>query len=191
VEDVPSLATGWMQRRRIVDLYQYLSHQHIIGGMVGDNVIYYSARMTISSLFTDYQCMYPSIYPCIHYYIYPFIDLFISFIPVSLPLSIYLLIHLSIYLSSIIHRFSLSGIRNIPWDLSIAKSRNLTAVYLGSIQTLNPTHTKIRRAMTTQCNASTECHWLKIDHSSKDMNIADYLSVYKKAVFCLCPPGKL
>jgi len=43
--------------------------------------------------------------------------------------------------------------------------------------------------MTTQCDASTHCHWLKIDHSSKDMNIADYLSVYKKAVFCLCPPG--
>lgn len=130
--------------------------------------------------------MYPSIYPCIHYYIYPFIDLFISSIPLSLHLSTHPSIHLSIN-----HRFSLSGIRNIPWDLSIAKSRNLTAVYLGSIQTLNPTHTKIRRAMTTQCNASTECHWLKIDHSSKDMNIADYLSVYKKAVFCLCPPGKL
>ncbi len=171
-----------MQRRRIVDSYQYLSHQHIIGGMVGDNMIYYNIRMTISSLFTDYLCMYPSIYPFIHYYIYPFHPYLYPFI--------YPLIHPFIHLS-INHRFSLSGIRNIPWDLSIAKSRNLTAVYLGSIQTLNPTHTKIRRAMTTQCNASTECHWLKIDHSSKDMNIADYLSVYKKAVFCLCPPGKL
>jgi len=82
-----------MQRRRIVDSYQYLSHQHIIGGMVGDNMIYYSTRMTISSLFKDYLCMYPSIYPCIHYFIYPFIDLFIT----SIPLSLHLSTHPSIY----------------------------------------------------------------------------------------------
>ena len=65
----------------------------------------------------------------------------------------------------------------------------MTAVYLGSTQTLNPTHTKIRRAMTAQCNTSTECHWLKIDHSSKDTNIVDFLSIYKRSTFCLCPPG--
>jgi hypothetical protein len=134
--------------------------------------------------------MYVSIHLSLHSLLYLSIHRSIHFIHTSIPSSIHLSLHPSIHLS-INYRFSLSGIRNIPWDLSIAKSRNLTAVYLGSIQTLNPTHTKIRRAMTTQCNASNECHWLKIDHSSKDMNIADYLSVYKKAVFCLCPPGKL
>ena len=67
--------------------------------------------------------------------------------------------------------------------------RNLTAVYLGSTQTINPAHTKIRRAMTTQCNASSECHWKQIAHSSVDSNIADLLSVYRRSVFCLCPPG--
>jgi hypothetical protein len=71
----------------------------------------------------------------------------------------------------------------------VAAKRNLTAVYLGSIQTLNPHHTKIRRAMTSQCNASAECHWKQIGHSSVDSKIADYLSVYKRAKFCLCPPG--
>ena len=81
------------------------------------------------------------------------------------------------------------GIKHLPWDLALAPQRNLTAVYLGSTQTLNPTHTKIRRAMTAQCNTSAECHWLKIDHSSKDNNIADFLSIYKRATFCLCPPG--
>jgi len=81
------------------------------------------------------------------------------------------------------------GIKHVPWDLALAPQRNLTAVYLGSTQTLNPTHTKIRRAMTSQCNASTECHWMRISHSSKDDSIAEYLSIYKKATFCLCPPG--
>lgn len=81
------------------------------------------------------------------------------------------------------------GIKNLPWDLSLAPQRNLTAVYLGSTQTLNPTHTKIRRAMTAQCETSSECHWFKIAHSSKDTSIADFLSIYKRATFCLCPPG--
>lgn len=81
------------------------------------------------------------------------------------------------------------GIKHLPWDVALAPQRNLTAVYLGSTQTLNPTHTKIRRAMTAQCNTSTECHWLQISHSSKDTNIVDLLSVYKRSVFCLCPPG--
>ena len=81
------------------------------------------------------------------------------------------------------------GIKKLPWDTQFSSQRNLTAVYLGSTQTLNPTHTKIRRAMTAQCNTSSECHWLQISHSSKDTNIVDLLSVYKKATFCLCPPG--
>lgn len=86
-------------------------------------------------------------------------------------------------------------IKDIPWELpskydQIQKPhRNLTAVYLGSIQTLNPAHTKIRRAMTSQCNMSIECHWMQIGHSSIDNNIADFLSVYRKAIFCLIPPG--
>ncbi len=81
------------------------------------------------------------------------------------------------------------NIKNIPWDLQNRHLRNLTAVYLGSTQTLNPAHTKIRRAMANQCNISSECHWLKISHSSIDNSIGDFLSIYKKAVFCLCPPG--
>ena len=83
------------------------------------------------------------------------------------------------------------GIRRLPWQYSDegARNRTMTAVYVGSTQTLNPAHTKIRRAMTTQCNASAECHWMQIAHSSKDQNIADFLSVYKRAKFCLCPPG--
>ena len=83
------------------------------------------------------------------------------------------------------------GIKSLPWqwDAERARNRTLTAVYVGSTQTLNPAHTKIRRAMTTQCNASTECHWMQIAHTSKDNNIADFLSIYRRAKFCLCPPG--
>lgn len=43
--------------------------------------------------------------------------------------------------------------------------------------------------MTAQCNASAECHWKQIAHSSTDNNIADLLSIYRRSVFCLCPPG--
>jgi hypothetical protein len=39
------------------------------------------------------------------------------------------------------------GIKQVPWDLALAPMRTLTAVYLGGTHTLNPTHTKIRRAM--------------------------------------------
>jgi Exostosin family len=86
------------------------------------------------------------------------------------------------------------GIKDVPWELGPDSSpnssrRNLTAVYLGSTQTLNPAHTKIRRAMTAQCNSSSDCHWKQISHSSTDNNIADLLSIYRRSVFCLCPPG--
>lgn len=83
------------------------------------------------------------------------------------------------------------GIQRLPWDTSpeAIAQRNLSVVYLGSTLTLNPTHTKIRRAMAAQCNASSDCHWLKIAHSSIDNKIGDLLSIYKRAVFCLCPPG--
>ena len=30
---------------------------------------------------------------------------------------------------------------------------------------------------------------MQIGHSSIDNKIADYLSIYKRAKFCLCPPG--
>jgi xyloglucan galactosyltransferase MUR3 len=82
------------------------------------------------------------------------------------------------------------GIKRLPWDPSRASERNLTAVYLGSTLTLNPIHTKIRRAMVNQCNqTSTHCHWMKIAHSSIDQTIGDLLSIYQRATFCLCPPG--
>ena len=81
------------------------------------------------------------------------------------------------------------GIKHLPWDLSLSSQRNITAIYIGSTQTLNPTHTKIRRAMTNQCNQSTECSWYQIGHNSKDVNIAEFLSLYKRSKFCLCPPG--
>ena len=81
------------------------------------------------------------------------------------------------------------GIKNIPWERNPYKPRDLTAVYIGSTQTLNPAHTKIRRAMTTQCEAHKDCHWLKLSHNSKDTNLAEFLTSYRRSVFCLLPPG--
>ena len=81
------------------------------------------------------------------------------------------------------------GIKTLPWDLTYAASRNLTMVYLGSTKTLNPISTKLRIAITKQCQADPECHWFQVGHSSRDIGIAGLLSVYKQSVFCLCPPG--
>ena len=81
------------------------------------------------------------------------------------------------------------GIKNVPWDSRRAHERNLTVVYLGSTQTLTPPHTKIRRAMVAQCQKSQYCEWLQLKHTSKDTSISDFLSVYKRSIFCLSPPG--
>ena len=67
--------------------------------------------------------------------------------------------------------------------------RNNTVVYLGSTKTLNPDHTKIRRAMVVECQQHTNCSWKQIQHSSKDSSIGELLTTYRKTVFCLCPPG--
>lgn len=48
----------------------------------------------------------------------------------------------------------LDQIKTLPWDLTPPGYRNIKAVYLGSVITLNPTHTKIRRAMTAQVSFS-------------------------------------
>jgi hypothetical protein len=81
------------------------------------------------------------------------------------------------------------GIKNVPWDYNPTHKRHIKAVYLGSTQTLNPAHTKIRRSMAAQCEKHEQCTWAKLDHSSKDTNLADFLTIYRNSVFCLCPPG--
>ena len=43
--------------------------------------------------------------------------------------------------------------------------------------------------MAKQCEDAEDCTWLQIAHSSKDTSIGDLLSAYRRAVFCLCPPG--
>jgi hypothetical protein len=43
--------------------------------------------------------------------------------------------------------------------------------------------------MSKQCQDHAHCHWKKIEHTSKDSSIGDFLSVYRHSTFCLCPPG--
>lgn len=89
------------------------------------------------------------------------------------------------------------GLHHLPWqqaDPTHPKSsgtiyRNITAVYLGSTLTMTAAHTKIRRAVTSQCSAHKACHWKRVFHSSTDDRIADFLSSYQHATFCLNPPG--
>ena len=81
------------------------------------------------------------------------------------------------------------GIKNLPWDTKLAPQRSHLAVYVGSTLTITPYHTKIRKTMTGQCDKKRNCHWLKIFHSSTDTRFVEFITIYKKAVFCLCPPG--
>ena len=87
------------------------------------------------------------------------------------------------------------GITNLPWAVSQSSvlHRNVTAIFLGSTQTLTPPHTRIRKAIVEQCKQQKQytstCHYQSITHSSVDSNIADLLEIYKTAIFCLCPPG--
>ena len=81
------------------------------------------------------------------------------------------------------------GIKELPWDVKYAPLRNLTAVYLGGTHTLNPDHTKIRRAMAQQCRNHPQCKWLQISHSSTDASLVDLIRTYRRSIFCLCPPG--
>lgn len=80
------------------------------------------------------------------------------------------------------------GIQSVPW-IQLPAKREYKVIYIGSTQTLNPVHTKIRRYMTQQCIKSSHCKWFQIEHSSTDMDIAKYISHYRNSVFCLCPPG--
>jgi hypothetical protein len=81
------------------------------------------------------------------------------------------------------------GIKNLPWDTKLAPQRDHLAVYVGSTLTITPYHTKIRKTMTGQCDKKKNCHWLRIFHSSTDTRFVEFITIYKKAVFCLCPPG--
>lgn len=81
------------------------------------------------------------------------------------------------------------NIVNPPWQLKNINKRNLTAVYLGSLTTITPANTKIRKAVAHQCEKHAKCHWLKVAHKTTDVGVKSHLSVYEQAVFCLNPPG--
>jgi len=80
-------------------------------------------------------------------------------------------------------------IKKLPWDTRTAALRDSLAVYIGSTLTITPYHTAIRKTMTAQCDRKKNCHWMRIFHSSTDTRFVDFMTVYKRAIFCLCPPG--
>ena len=77
----------------------------------------------------------------------------------------------------------------IPWKIGSPADRPIFAVYAGSSHTLNPDHTKIRRAVVAQCIESPKCTYLNLKHTSTDSKVLLAVSTYKQSTFCLCPPG--
>lgn len=81
------------------------------------------------------------------------------------------------------------GIRRLPWQQSIPNQRNMTILYVGSVQTITPLNTKIRRAVSQQCEKNKECHWKRIFHRTTDDRVKNFIVYYRQAIFCLNPPG--
>ena len=79
-----------------------------------------------------------------------------------------------------------------PWRLRSAKRPQLV-LCVGSVQTLTPESTRLRRKLYSQCgaeNASAVCVWHQIAHASNGMvNGSDLMALYTQSTFCLCPPG--
>ncbi|CAM9340148.1 unnamed protein product, partial [Ectocarpus fasciculatus] len=81
------------------------------------------------------------------------------------------------------------ALRTIPWTAGPAADRPIFSVYAGSVQTLTPDHTKVRRAVVEQCQKYSRCTHLDLGHTSTDSRVMTAVSTYKKSIFCLCPPG--
>jgi hypothetical protein len=81
------------------------------------------------------------------------------------------------------------ALKYIPYKAGLPSDRPVFAVYAGSTLTLNPDHTKIRRAAVAQCAAYSGCSHLSLEHSSSNAGMQAALSAYRQSVFCLCPPG--
>jgi hypothetical protein len=81
------------------------------------------------------------------------------------------------------------ALKVLPWTAGPPSDRPIFAAYAGSTQTLNPDHTKIRRSAVAQCSEYKACEHLVLQHTSTDKNVVAASSLYKKSIFCLCPPG--
>ena len=81
------------------------------------------------------------------------------------------------------------NLKIIPWKVGPLSDRPVFASYAGSAITLNPDHTKIRKGVIKQCKQSPRCTHLNLKHSSFNSNIIPIVAIYRKSIFCMCPPG--
>ena len=86
------------------------------------------------------------------------------------------------------------GIRDRPWRVNRnPNSRNILAIFIGSVRTMNANANALRRKLFEQCgNAASrsECQWYTTAHADTGVvNQSQALQLYRRSKYCLAPPG--
>lgn len=84
------------------------------------------------------------------------------------------------------------GIKTLPWAVGADDPpRPFLAMFIGSVDTQTPDSNILRRRMHADCMAENKtCLWFETAHScSGIVNQTDNMLLYRKATFCLAPPG--
>eukprot|EP01038_Epipyxis_sp_PR26KG_P004343 gene4343-6146_t len=83
------------------------------------------------------------------------------------------------------------GIANLPWEVNGKNnSRDILALFVGSIKTTQPTSNFLRKTIHKQCSSDPNCLWHSTNHTcSGVINAVDTMLLLRRAVFCLAPTG--
>ena len=85
------------------------------------------------------------------------------------------------------------GIKEYPWSVRPVGSRDIIAIFIGSIKTKTPKSTQLRRQLNKDCKKMTEkeCQWHATAHSCTGIqgNVSSPVLMYKRTQFCLTPTG--
>lgn len=77
-----------------------------------------------------------------------------------------------------------------PYPWAARAERDLTALFIGSVKTKNPTSNVLRRLLFQQCSNSPSCVWEKTAHAcSGVVNQTSAIYKFRRARYCLAPPG--
>ncbi len=77
------------------------------------------------------------------------------------------------------------------WPGQASLGRNITAIFVGGSHTQNDKSNAIRHRLKKQCMADTSgsCMWIQLGKAGHRYEQQDILSLYRRSVFCLSPPG--
>lgn len=80
------------------------------------------------------------------------------------------------------------NIVTLPW--SYTPHRDILSLFIGSTFTMNVAANAFRKILKSHCDTHQSCHWYDVKHSCNAVvNASDIMLEYRRAKFCLCPPG--